>query len=106
MALERTAGVTHRAQPPASLARARELAAAEADFALTGLAFACALFGSAVLAFAVRRGRLTGEAAHDLARLDEAFQEEQWGEDAEAAARTAARLAEARFVARWFAALA
>ena len=96
----------HRAQPPATITRARALAAGEGDLALAGLAFAAAQFGSAVLAFAVRRGRLTGEEAHDLARLEEAHQEAEWGVDAEAAARTAARLEEARFIARWFAALA
>ena len=55
-----------------------------------------------MLAFAVTRGRLTGAQAHDLARLEEAHQESEWGEDAEAAARTAARLAEAEFIDRWF----
>ncbi len=104
--LEAVEGVMPRAQPPASVARARELAAAEGDFALAGLAFAAALFGSAVLAFAVRRGRLTGDEAHALARLEEAHQESEWGVDAEAAERTARRLEEARFIARWFAALA
>lgn len=104
--LETVAGVMHRPQPPESIARARELAAGEGEFALAGLAFAAALFGSAVLAFAVRRGRLTGDEAHDLARLEEAHQESEWGVDAEAAERTARRLDEARFIARWFAALA
>lgn len=104
--LETVAGVMHRPQPEASIARARALAAAEDDFALAGLAFAAALFGSAVLAFAVRRGRLTGEQAHDLARLEEAHQESEWGVDSEAAERTASRLEEARFVERWFRALA
>lgn len=103
--LERVEGLMHRPQPPESLARARDLAAGETDFGLAGLAFAAPLFGSAVLAFAVRRGRLTGEEAHHLARLEEAHQEREWGEDAEAAARTAARLAEARFIDRWFGAL-
>ena len=100
--LERVEGPMHRPQPPASIARARELAAGEGDFALAGLAFAAALFGSAVLAFAVACGRLTGAQAHDLARLEEAHQEGEWGEDAEAAARTAARLSEAEFIDRWF----
>ena len=104
--LERVEGAMHRPQPPASIARARALAAGEGDFALAGLAFAAALFGSAVLAFAVARGRLTGAQAHDLARLEEAHQEAEWGEDAEAAARTAARLREAEFIDRWFQALA
>lgn len=103
--LEPVEGVMHRPQPAASIARARELAAAEDDFALAGLAFAAALFGSAILAFAVRRGRLTGEQAHHLARLEEAHQESEWGEDAEAAARTAARRKEAMFIGAWFAGL-
>ena len=105
IALERTAGILHRPQPAPSLDRARSLATQMDDMRLSGLSFAVALFGSAVLAFAGERGELSGESAHDLARLDEAFQERQWGEDAEAAARTAARLEEARFVQAWFRAL-
>lgn len=102
MVLERTAGIVHRPQAPQALERARTLAGAMDDMRLSGLAFACALFGSAVLALAVERGQLSGESAHDLARLDEAFQERQWGVDAEAAERTSARLSEARFVEAWF----
>ena len=103
--LIRAEGVVHRPQPPASLERVRALALAMDDFALTGLAYAAALFGSAVLALALRRGRVTADEAHDLARLEEAWQARQWGEDAEAAHRTARRLEEARTAARWFAAL-
>lgn len=104
--LESTAGVIHREQPAASLARVRALALELDDFGLTALAHAVGLLGSAVLAFALQRGRLTGEQAHDLARLDEAFQERLWGVDAEAALRTEARLAEAVLLERWFRALA
>ena len=75
------------------------------DFALTGLAHATALFGSAVLGLALQRGRLSGEEAFALSRLDEAFQEEQWGVDAEAAERTQKLAAEAVMLERWFAAL-
>ena len=57
--------------------------------ALTGLATAVPLFGSAVLGLAVHRGALTGQAAFDLSRLEEAFQEELWGVDADNAERTA-----------------
>jgi chaperone required for assembly of F1-ATPase len=67
--------------------------------------FCTALFGSAILAFAVERGELSGEAAFELSRLDEALQIERWGEDAEAAARTQALRAEAEMAGRWFAAL-
>ncbi|MBE7217466.1 MAG: ATPase [Caulobacteraceae bacterium] len=104
--LERAVGVMHRPQPEASLDRVRELARAEDDFVLAGLVYAAALFGSAVLALALRRDRVTAQEAHDLARLEEAWQERQWGVDAEAAERTARRLAEARTAGAWFAALA
>lgn len=103
--LIRAEGIAHVAQPAESLNRVRDLALALDDFSLTGLATAVGLFGSAVLALAVQRGALSGEAAFDLSRLDEAFQEAQWGVDAEAAERTAARRAEADLLDRWFAAL-
>jgi len=104
-ALEATTGIIHREQPAQSLARVKALALACDDFALTGLAHAAGLLGSAVLALALRQGRLTGLEAHDLARLDEAFQERLWGVDAEAAHRTGGRLAEALVLERWFRAL-
>ncbi len=103
--LTRAQGIAHVAQPPESTARVRDLALGLDDFALTGLATAVGLFGSAVLALAVQQGALSGVEAHDLARIDEAFQEDQWGVDAEAAERTAGRLAEAELLDRWFAAL-
>ena len=70
-----------------------------------GLAWAGALFGSTVLAIAVQKGRLSGEEAFELSRLDEAFQNEQWGEDDEAAERAANQRREAIVLDRWFAAL-
>lgn len=106
VALHVAEGLTHRAQPPESTARVRALALELDDFGLTGLAAATPLLGSAVLALAVQRGALTGEAAFDLSRLDEAFQEERWGVDADNAERTAARRAEAVLYDRWFRALA
>ena len=87
------------------MVRTRALALALDDFALTGLATATPLLGSAVLALALQQGEIGGEAAFELSRLDEAFQERQWGVDAEAAERTAARRAEAVLLERWFRAL-
>ena len=104
-AFHRTQGIVHQPQPAATIARIEALAAAEDDFALAGLAAAAALFGSAILAFALRRGELTAEAAFELSRLDETFQEERWGVDAEAAARADAMATEAAMLERWFAAL-
>ena len=99
--LVRTYGIAHAAQPPETLARARELTLELDDFSLTGLAAATSLFGSAVLAFALQRGALSGNSAFDLSRLDEAFQEERWGVDAEATARAAALAVEAQLLDRW-----
>ncbi|HEX5777156.1 MAG TPA: ATP12 family protein, partial [Caulobacteraceae bacterium] len=105
VALHPAEGIVHKPQPLTSLLRAEKLAEALDDFTLTGLAHATALFGSAVLAFALQRGRLSGAEAFALSRLDEAFQEEQWGVDAEAAERTQMLAAEAAMLERWFAAL-
>jgi len=98
-------GIVHCAQDPAAVARVKAHALSLDDFALTGLATAVPLLGSAVLGLALQRGALTGEAAFDLSRLEEAFQEEHWGVDADNAARTAARRAEAGLLDRWFRAL-
>jgi chaperone required for assembly of F1-ATPase len=101
----RTQGVVHQPQPQATLDRIAALAGEEDAFALAGLAAAAALFGSAILAFALRRGELTVEAAFELSRLDETFQEERWGVDAEAAARADAMAREVVTLGRWFEAL-
>lgn len=103
--LKRTTGIVHQPQPPEMLERVRALALALDDFALTGLAHAVGLFGSAILALAVERGELTAETAFDLSRLDEAFQEGQWGIDDAAAARTARMRTEAAVLDPWFEAL-
>lgn len=98
-------GVIHKSQKPETLARARALALELEDFMLAGLAMAVPLFGSAVLGFAVHRGALRGDDALALSRLDEIFQEERWGVDEEAAARTESRRREAARLEAWFAAL-
>jgi chaperone required for assembly of F1-ATPase len=102
----RAAGIVHQTQPPETLARIKALALDLDDFGLTGLAFGAALFGSAVLALAVERGWLSGEAAFGLSRLDEAWQEEKWGVDEEAGERTVRLEGEAVMLQRWFGALA
>ena len=101
----RASGIVHQTQPPETLATVKALALDLDDFGLTGLAFGTPLFGSAVLALAVERGWLGGEAAFGLSRLDEAWQEEKWGVDDEAAERTLRLTAEAAMLQRWFEAL-
>jgi chaperone required for assembly of F1-ATPase len=102
--LSPVSGVIHRPQPAEALQRVRELALAEDDFTLAGLAFGAALLGSAVLAFAVRHGALPAVEAYEVSRFDEAFQARRWGLDAEAERRRAAMTAEADMLGRWFAA--
>jgi chaperone required for assembly of F1-ATPase len=105
LAFTRAVGIVHRPQPPETLVRLEALLAPLDDFTLTGMAFAAALFGSAILALALRDGRIGADEAMAAARLDEIFQEEQWGVDAEAAARADAMAVEAVMAERWFAAL-
>ena len=84
-----TAGIVPVAQPPATL---HAFAAALADYdplRLTALHAATAACGSLVIALALIEGRLDAEAAFAAAQLDESFQIEQWGEDAEQTARRA-----------------
>jgi chaperone required for assembly of F1-ATPase len=102
----RASGIVHQAQPPETLDRVKTIAQGLDDFRLTGLAFGASLFGSALLPLALDRGWLGGEEAFVLSRLDEAWQEEQWGIDAEAAERTARLTGEAMMLQRWFVGLA
>lgn len=102
----RATGIVHQPQPEATVRAVKALAGALDAFALAGLAHAAGLYGSAILALAAQRGRLTGPEAFDLSRLDEAFQEARWGVDAEAAERTARLAADAATLERWFRALA
>ena len=103
--LHRVAGVIPHPQPPETLARVEALAAALKPFTQAGVAFATPLFGSAILALALQSGQLSADAAFDLSRLEQAYQEDRWGVDAEAAERTERQRAEARMVGRWFEAL-
>lgn len=102
LAFERATGIVHREQPAATLARVREIALSLDDFTLAGFAFGVPLLGSSVLGLAMLRGWLAADEAFDLSRLDEAFQEEKWGVDAEAAERAERLRDEARMLERWF----
>jgi chaperone required for assembly of F1-ATPase len=101
----RASGIIHQAQPQESLDEVRRIALALDDFSLAGLAFGAALFGSAVLAIGLQRGWVDGLQAFELSRVDEAWQEEKWGVDAEAAERADGLRAEAVMLGRWFEAL-
>lgn len=80
-------GVMPAAQPPIALA-ALSMALGKYDgFALAALGLAVQTAGSLVIGLALAEGRLDAAEAFALAELDETFQNEQWGEDAEALAR-------------------
>jgi chaperone required for assembly of F1-ATPase len=98
----RASGIIHQDQPQETLDEVRRIALGLDDFGLAGLAFGAALFGSAVLAIGVQRGWMGGVQAFELARLDEAWQAEKWGVDAEAAERTLRLRQEAEMLDRWF----
>jgi chaperone required for assembly of F1-ATPase len=84
-----TAGVVAVAQERQSLAALARAVASHGPVALSALGQIVQSTGSLVLGLAVSHGRIGPGEAHDLATLDEAFQAEEWGEDAEAAARLA-----------------
>lgn len=84
-------GIVHRPQPPATLARIGEAAAALDAFTLAALSPITTLTGSIVLALGVVEGAVTADAAWAVAHVDETWQAERWGEDAAAAALLAER---------------
>lgn len=98
-------GIMPANQPRQSAEAARTHAAALNDWRLTALVHAIAMLGSAILGLAVERRRLTAAEAFEISRIDETFQAEQWGEDAEAARFTARVRDEARALDQWFDAL-
>ena len=84
-----TSSITPAAQAPEAVEALRDAVAGEDDFALAGLSTATRAFGSLVIALAMRLGRLDARAAADASLVDERYQLERWGEDAELAARCA-----------------
>src|SRR6266480_4447465 len=86
-ALAVTSGIVPQPQSPAALKAFAAAVAAQDDFRLTALHAMTTACGSLVIALALIEGRLDAAAAFAVSQLDETFQIEAWGEDAEAAAR-------------------
>lgn len=84
-------GVMHRAQAPATLDRLTRAVSARTAFELAGLSPLVTVGGSLVIALALAEGEITLDQAWTAAIVDEAWQTEKWGEDAEAARALAAR---------------
>jgi chaperone required for assembly of F1-ATPase len=89
-----TTGVIPANQPAASLAALTIVVAGHDDFPLTALHAATTVCGSLVIALALLEGRLDAAAAFAAAQLDESFQIEAWGEDAEQTERRSALAAD------------
>lgn len=86
------AGVMHQEQPEEALAAYRRaLSDHHHPLALAALHTITTLTGSALLALAFAKGRIDAEAAWAAAHVDEDYNIEQWGSDAEAEARRKAR---------------
>ena len=79
-----TSGLMHVAQPPATVERLAHAVAALDPFRLAGLSPLVTIGGSLVAALAVLEKALTPEQAWDAVSIDERWQMEQWGADAEA----------------------
>lgn len=79
-----TTGLMHIAQPPATLERLRHAVEALDPFRLAGLSPLVTIGGSLTAALAVLEEAITPDEAWEAVSIDEVWQLEQWGADAEA----------------------
>lgn len=84
-------GIIHVTQEEAELEKFSYLFKSYTPFALTAIHNMTTLTGSAILALTVTKGENTPQAAWQAAHVDEDFQIERWGEDAEAKRRRKTR---------------
>ena len=96
-----TVGVIPVTQPSAALEAVRNAIAQHDDMSLSALHAATLAAGSMALALALIEGQLDAEALIAASQLDEQYQSEQWGEDAEAAERRTALAEEINACARF-----
>jgi chaperone required for assembly of F1-ATPase len=87
-------GVIHKAQPDNTVRQLAQAVAARGVFELAALAPLVTIAGSLLIALALAEDAIGLEEAWSAAALDEQWQTEQWGEDAEAAAALAGRRAD------------
>jgi len=77
-------GIMHVRQPGETVARLTAAIHSYGAFQLAALQPLVTIAGSLVIALALAEGEIDGRAAFDIAHLDELWQVEQWGEDAQA----------------------
>lgn len=87
-------GLMHTPQSEAVLAAFRARLSGETPLRLAALHTVTSLTGSAILALALKETRLDAESVWDAAHVEEDFNIERWGEDAEAAQIRAYKKAE------------
>lgn len=88
---ERVPGIIHRPQPDPTLAQLEAVVAAQDAFGLAALRMLTSLSASLVIALAALEADAHGDALWRAANLEEDWQAEHWGSDAEAQAVTQAR---------------
>lgn len=86
-----TQGIIPVDQPPETLERLAGVVAAFDPFTLAGLSTLVTLSGSLICGLAIVEGGHDADAIWTASEIDEAWEVEQWGEDADAAARSAKR---------------
>ncbi|MCW2349555.1 MULTISPECIES: ATP12 family chaperone protein [unclassified Sphingobium] len=96
-----TQGIIPVDQPALTLAGLRAAVEALDPWLLAGFATLVQISGTLVGSLALMEGRLSAEDLFAAASLDEAWQAEQWGEDAEESARLARRRADFLNAARY-----
>ncbi|AXT35304.1 ATPase [Phaeobacter sp. LSS9] len=84
--LEPRSGILHAPQNPEALARLRGLVHEMTPFQLAAFHDLVAMSGSLVLGFAAAKGWRPADQIWEMSRLDELWQEQQWGQDEEAQA--------------------
>lgn len=101
-----TASILPVAQPAESLKALEAAVSAYETHRLAALHLATAACGSLVVALALIEGRIDAEAAFASAELDESYQIERWGTDAEQAKRRAGLKEDIALAARFVSLLA
>jgi chaperone required for assembly of F1-ATPase len=101
-----TAGIMPVDQPEATRARLTAAVGALDPWLLAGAATLTQISGTLVGMLAHLEGEITAQALFDVATLDERWQAEQWGEDAQAAATLAIRRTDVLNAARFCALVA
>ncbi|MEO3431461.1 ATP12 family protein [Pelagibius sp. CAU 1746] len=87
--LKKTCGIISQPQSPESLEALKLAVEEHSDLELTGLAAAVKAAGSLLVGLALSKGRIDAAQAVALSQLDELYQAEKWGTDAEASEQRA-----------------